>query len=545
MSVPSSEAVSLLNGPSLEVGGGDRKLTMNVDRLFQEGLKEKAWPQEVSLCLDGALLGDIPARYTIPAIRTHEFPVVGVWVDPRVAPGFRYRVRPIQEQGQRKGQTESHYFFGGKALTLQSIGRGYTRRVTFEGDSLNDNDNYFWSDSWPLGFAFELEVTRPGEKYTLHDANSVAVGTSEIVEMTSPQEEVSHVILDDGSVEKTVRVRLLCKVEWFEGQLTASLPDSNPDLRVIVGQVDCKSDILDRLTTEADVMFVKNAHPLPTKCVFNSPSDSVVWCTPQVRGLAVVVKPKSGDGKARVVRVMNVTVGGNMRGFTLTPGVSDQCRRITVSGQLIGDVPIQYTVIGLNAYEIPVIGTYVDPRIVPGFDYRVRPAGGKHHLFQGRALTLTSVGPGYGKRLTFAPDLKCLNSPNNYLWSDSHPEGLGFEPRALHVGMRLAIVSESEELGEAVVFRTDYAQQEEKQEVVSCMEGTTVTKYIYVDVTCHVTLKSREDIVEAMRVSGTAVVVREPGQPKARLRRIENVGLASQLNLLFVNRQTVLVFYPL
>nr|CAD7590117.1 unnamed protein product [Timema genevievae] len=454
----------------------------------EEGLKEKAWPQEVSLCLDGALLGDIPARYTIPAIRTHEFPVVGVWVDPRVAPGFRYRVRPIQEQGRSKGQTEYHYFFGGKALTLQSIGRGYTRRVTFEGDSLNDNDNYFWSDSWPLGFAFELEVTRPGEKYTLYDANSVAMGTAEIVEMTAPQEEVSHVILDDGSVEKTVRVRLLCKVEWFEGQLTASLP---------------------------------------------------------VRGLAVVVKPKSGDGKARVMRVMNVTVGGNMRGFTLTPGVSDHCRRITVSGQLIGDVPIQYTVIGLNVYEIPVIGTYVDPRIVPGFDYRVRPAGSKHHLFQGRALTLTSVGPGYGKRLTFAPDLKCLNSPNNYLWSDSHPEGLGFEPWALHVGMRLAIVSESEELGEAVVFRTDYAQQEEKQEVVSGMEGTTVTKYIYVDVTCHVTLKSQEDIVEAMRVSGTAVVVREPGQSKARLRRIENVGLASQLNLLFVNQQTVVVFYPL
>nr|CAD7455029.1 unnamed protein product [Timema tahoe] len=454
----------------------------------EEGLKEKAWPQEVSLCLDGALLGDIPARYTIPAIRTHEFPVVGVWVDPRVAPGFRYRVRPIQEQGRSKGQTEYHYFFGGKALTLQSIGRGYTRRITFEGDSLNDNDNYFWSDSWPLGFAFELEVTRPGEKYTLYDANSVAMGTSEIVEMTAPQEEVSHVILDDGSVEKTVRVRFLCKVEWFEGQLTASLP---------------------------------------------------------VRGLAVVVRPKSGDGKARVMRVMNVTVGGNMRGFTLTPGVSDHCRRITVSGQLIGDVPIKYTVIGLNVYEIPVIGTYVDPRIIPGFDYRVRPAGSKHHLFQGRALTLTSVGPGYGKRLTFAPDLKCLNSPNNYLWSDSHPEGLGFEPRALHVGMRLAIVSESEELGEAVVFRTDYAQQEEKQEVVFGMEGTTVTKYIYVDVTCHVTLKSQEDIVEAMRVSGTAVVVREPGQPKARLRRVENVGLASQLNLLFVNQQTVLVSYPL
>lgn len=44
--------------------------------------------------------------------------------------------------------------------------------------------------------------------------------------MQVPQEEVGHRILEDGSVEKTVRIRSLCKVEWYE--------DSNCDIVVPV-----------------------------------------------------------------------------------------------------------------------------------------------------------------------------------------------------------------------------------------------------------------------------------------------------------------------
>ena len=47
--------------------------------------------------LDGAELGDIPAKYTVPSLQCHEFPAVGVYIDPRVLPGFKYRVRPIHE----------------------------------------------------------------------------------------------------------------------------------------------------------------------------------------------------------------------------------------------------------------------------------------------------------------------------------------------------------------------------------------------------------------------------------------------------------------
>lgn len=106
----------------------------------------------------------------------------------------------------------------------------------------------------------------------------------------------------------------------------------------------------------------------------------------------------------------------------------------------------------------------MDPRIIPGFYYRVRPNDRKEHLFQGRALRLVSIGMGYAKRLTFEPD--SLVEPNNYLWSDNHPDGLGLEPRAVHVGMRFNVVAGDQKLGEAQVFRADLPQMEERMEKV-------------------------------------------------------------------------------
>jgi hypothetical protein len=85
---------------------------------------------------------------------------------------------------QNNSQAVPKHLFNGRALQLQSIGRGYARRITFKADSnmLNNNTNYFWSDSRTEGFAFELEVVSPGDKFTLHDANHVAAGTLEILQ---------------------------------------------------------------------------------------------------------------------------------------------------------------------------------------------------------------------------------------------------------------------------------------------------------------------------------------------------------------------------
>lgn len=107
---------------------------------------------------------------------------------------------------------------------------------------------------------------------------------------------------------------------------------------------------------------------------------------------------------------------------------------------------------------------------MPGFEYRVSLAIPRRQLFQGRALRLVSIGIGYGKRMTFAPDPGCLNDNKNMLWSDSHPDGVGFEPRAIHVGQKFHIAAGGLRLGEADVFRVDNPQIEEGQELVNIVD---------------------------------------------------------------------------
>lgn len=71
---------------------------------------------------------------------------------------------------------------------------------------------------------------------------------------------------------------------------------------------------------------------------------------------------------------------------------------------------------------------------------------------------------GYAKRLTFEPD--SLNSPQNFMWSDNHPDGLGLEPQAVAKGMKFMVKAGGHVIGEATVFRDDKPQFEEKSEKV-------------------------------------------------------------------------------
>lgn len=140
-------------------------------------------PEKGPLKLDASSLGDLPAQYTICAVEPHQLPVVGVYIDKRVTPGFKYRVRPLPEVG--KPSTIKKCLFDDRALTLQSIGRGYARRFTFEADKnkLNDNEHYFWSDNRPEGYAFELELISEGDKFTFFDTNKEAQGTVEVISL--------------------------------------------------------------------------------------------------------------------------------------------------------------------------------------------------------------------------------------------------------------------------------------------------------------------------------------------------------------------------
>lgn len=106
-------------------------------------------------------------------------------------------------------------------------------------------------------------------------------------------------------------------------------------------------------------------------------------------------------------------------------------------------------------------------------------------------------------------------------------------------------------LGDAIVFRADLPQIEKKTEYVAVPgRGKAVEKYIQVDVTCHVKLAttgggSVDLEVHLMKVSGVALVRKEPGENVAKLVKVYNVGLDSQLNLLFAHSQTELTFHPL
>lgn len=196
-----------------------------------------------------------------------------------------------------------------------------------------------------------------------------------------------------------------------------------------------------------------------------------------IKGNVLCLKRRR-DHNAVITKITNCSIGSKCKGFLLKPGIQRNARRVTVRGKDIGDIPTKYTMTGLEPYEIPVVGTYVDPRIIPGFYYRVRPTDRKEHLFQGRALKLQSIGMGYAKRLTFSPD--SLVNPNNYFWSDNHPDGVGLEPRAVQTGMRFSITAGGQMLGQASVFRADLPQVEERQEFVSIHFVLQVHRYTYI-----------------------------------------------------------------
>lgn len=136
-------------------------------------------------------------------------------------------------------------------------------------------------------------------------------------------------MLSDGSIEKTVRLAALCKVEWFEnGQSVTVMPVSSE---------------FKQAAKESTLYYIQLFHLAVTML--------------QIHGLAVAVKPKNGWQRASVTHVMNITVGTlHRRGYTLTPGINDMCRHTTVLGESIADVPTRYTITGLETHELPVIG---------------------------------------------------------------------------------------------------------------------------------------------------------------------------------------------
>lgn len=130
-------------------------------------------------------------------------------MDRRVVPGFRYRVRRAGRRHLGK------FFYGGEAKTLESVGMGYGKRLTFTGDSLNNNDCFFWSDSEPNGFAFSVSAVEAGARLAVVGLDDCQLGEATVTAVLEPQEETAMTTDPKEGVSKAVAVRLALDVTYF------------------------------------------------------------------------------------------------------------------------------------------------------------------------------------------------------------------------------------------------------------------------------------------------------------------------------------------
>lgn len=182
--------------------------------------------------------------------------------------------------------------------------------------------------------------------------------------------------------------------------------------------------------------------------------------------------------------------------------ISEPEKRI-LRGEDIKDVPTTYVISGLGANEMPVIGTYVDKGIIPGFRYRIRLNQSQNYLFEGRALHLTSISLGYGKRITFESDSR--NRNENFFWSDSRPEGYAFSLVVLQKGDRLRLPGGREVVVAAVLSQS-------QQEVTTQFEKGALLKIVSFELT----LAER-----SAPVRGKAYLVKGKKDKQCRLDRVE------------------------
>ncbi|ELT96169.1 hypothetical protein CAPTEDRAFT_177942 [Capitella teleta] len=144
-------------------------------------------------------------EYAVRGLKKHELPVIGTYVDKRVVPGFKYAVRKLG--------TES-YLFKKQTLALQRVGIGYGKRITFESQLKNSNDNYFYSDTFPAGYGFSVVAIADGDAFTVVDDDDDAPVGEGVITQVGLQKEISSHVEEDGSVVKRVAVQFCCDVKY-------------------------------------------------------------------------------------------------------------------------------------------------------------------------------------------------------------------------------------------------------------------------------------------------------------------------------------------
>ncbi|XP_046841130.1 uncharacterized protein LOC124435195 [Xenia sp. Carnegie-2017] len=171
-------------------------------------------------------------------LQKYELPVIGTLVHDYIVPGFKYRVRLMNTNEQ---------LFGGKAKKLESIGKGYGRRLTFESEDILENNNFFWSDSHEAGFAFLPEILSVGDIFQALDSHGDEVGSIFLTQVSEPQ-KITGVSIDQAvevhatatlsgnltllsQMDKNIKLngqvvitanRNLCSFEFLEKEIYAS-----------------------------------------------------------------------------------------------------------------------------------------------------------------------------------------------------------------------------------------------------------------------------------------------------------------------------------
>ena len=90
---------------------------------------------------------------------------------------------------------------------------GYGKRITFEADNLNANENYFYSDTHLAGYAFSLHGLCGREKFLVYDVEQYVVAQAD-VERVQAEKELSTETDSTGGVIKTVSVALTCSLRF-------------------------------------------------------------------------------------------------------------------------------------------------------------------------------------------------------------------------------------------------------------------------------------------------------------------------------------------
>ena len=129
-------------------------------------------------------------------------------MDPSINPGFHYRVRVLGRS------TNSTYLFGGRALLLKSVGIGYGKRITFASEKLNENRNYFYSDTNEDGYGFELVTITEGDVFTVFSKElGRSIGQAHVNSVLN-ERECDRTVTCEGTVQKHVTYEVIISLRY-------------------------------------------------------------------------------------------------------------------------------------------------------------------------------------------------------------------------------------------------------------------------------------------------------------------------------------------